>query len=218
MKPVIIVNFKAYREGVAKIDEIVKSARYIIETDTAEIYLAPPLLYASRIVDSGVSALAQHTDAISYGSHTGRIPPEMIKLSGLKGSLINHSENRLTLADIEFITSRLKELDLLSVICTNNIATSRSASAIEPDYVAVEPPELIGSGIPVSKAEPEIVEGSVRAVKEVNPSVRVLCGAGISEYEDLVSAIELGADGVLLASGVIKDRNPGKKLKELAGV
>ncbi len=218
MKPVIIVNFKAYREGIAKINEIVESASSIIENDTAEIYLAPPLLYAPRIVDSGVPVLAQHTDAIPYGNHTGRIPPEMLKLSGLKGSLINHSENRLTLADIEFITSRLKELDLLSVICTNNITTSRSASAIGPDYVAIEPPELIGSGIPVSKAEPEIVEGSVRAVKEINPSVRVLCGAGISEYEDLVSAIELGADGVLLASGVIKARNPGKKLKELAGV
>ncbi len=218
MKPVIILNFKAYREGILRMEEIVESAREINESGIAEVYLAPPLLYALKISENGIPVLAQHTDAISYGSHTGRIPPEMIGSAGLKGSLINHSERRLTLADIEFIISRFRELELISVVCTNNISTSRSASALRPDFVAIEPPELIGSGIPVSKAEPEIVEGSVRAVKDVNPSVRVLCGAGISRYEDLTSALELGAEGVLLASGVIRAKNPGEKLKELAGI
>ncbi len=218
MKPLIILNFKAYQEGVLKLKEIVESAKEINESEVAEVYLAPPIIYALRTVESGVPVLAQHVDAVSFGSNTGRIPPEMIAQAGLKGSIINHSERRLRLADIEFLTSKLRELGLVSVVCTNNIETSRSAAALNPDYVAVEPPELIGSGIPVSKAEPEIVEGSVKAVKTINPSVKVLCGAGISTHEDLEAAVELGAEGVLLASGVIKAEKPGEKLKELAGI
>lgn len=74
---------------------------------------------------------------------------------------------------------------MISIVCTNNVETSAAAAALSPDFVAVEPPELIGSGIPVSKAKPEVVENTVEAVKTVNPDVRVLCGAGISSGEDV---------------------------------
>ena len=79
----------------------------------------------------------------------------------------------------------------------------------------MEPPELIGTGIPVSKADPEVVEGSVSKVKAINPDVSVLCGAGISTGEDMAAAIELGAEGVLLASGIIKAENPKDALLDL---
>lgn len=87
-----------------------------------------------------------------------------------------------------------------------------------PNYVAIEPPELIGSGIPVSKSEPEIVENSVKAAKNVNPDVKVLCGAGIGKHEDYVTAMDLGAEGVLLASGVVKAKDPKAALEELVGL
>jgi triosephosphate isomerase len=138
-----------------------------------------------------------------------------IKAAGARGSLINHSERRIKLADMEASLSACRDLGLASIICTNNVATTRAAAALEPDYVAVEPPELIGSGIPVSKANPNVVSDSVSAVKKIAPRVGVLCGAGITHGEDLRSALDLGSEGVLLASGIIKAKDQRQALEDL---
>ena len=106
---------------------------------------------------------------------------------------------------------------LTTIVCTNNVAVTSAAAALSPDFVAIEPPELIGSGIPVSKADPDIVRGAVAAVKKINPEVEVFCGAGISKGEDVAAALELGTSGVLLASGVIKAKDPMAALLDLAG-
>ncbi len=217
---VIVINFKAYREGfgknavkLAKIAENVASRcdEYIA---IAVSHLDLPII--AREVD--IDVFAQHIDAVDFGSHTGRINAEMIKEYGARGSLINHSERRLKLADIEYNVSKLKELGLVSIVCTNNVATTAAAAALNPDFVAVEPPELIGTGIPVSKAEPEVVENSVKAAKGVNENVKVLCGAGITTHEDYVKALELGAEGVLLASGIVKAKDQKRALEELVGL
>jgi len=216
---VIIINFKAYAEGCGR--NAIEIARAVLNvSDRVEDYIAvaPNLLDLSEIAKIGVDVYAQHVDPINFGSHTGRVTAEMVKEKGAKGSLINHSERRLRLADIDFLIQKFKDVGLISVVCTNNVNTTKAVAVLEPDYVAVEPPELIGTGIPVSKAEPEVVENSVRAVKELNPNVKVLCGAGITTHEDYVRALELGAEGVLLASGIVKAKDPKKALEELVGL
>ncbi len=217
---VVIINFKAYREGFGrnayKLGKIVEEVAS--KTDDylaiAVSFLDLPILAKELNID----VFAQHIDAVEFGSHTGRINAEMIKEYGAKGSLINHSERRLKLADIEFNVSKLRELGMVSIVCTNNVTTTAAAAALNPDYVAVEPPELIGTGIPVSKAEPEVVENSVKAAKAVNPNVKVLCGAGITTHEDYVRALELGAEGVLIASGIVKAKDQKRALEELVGL
>ncbi len=217
---VVIINFKAYKEGFGKrAYELGK----IVESVAAKVddYLAIAVSFLDLPIlakELGIDVFAQHVDAVEFGSHTGRINAEMIKEYGAKGSLINHSERRLRLADIEFNVSKLKELGMASVVCTNNVTTTAAAAALDPEFVAVEPPELIGTGIPVSKAEPEVVENSVKAAKSVNKKVRVLCGAGITTHEDYVKALELGAEGVLLASGIVKAKDQKKALEELVGI
>ena len=89
------------------------------------------------------------------------------------------------------------------------------AAAHSPDFIAVEPPELIGTGIPVSKAKPEIVSGSVKAVQEVNSSVQVLCGAGITTGEDVAKAVELGTVGVLVASGIVRAKDQRAAIEDM---
>ncbi len=216
---VIIINFKAYAEGSGKnAIEIAKAVLYVSERVDDYIAVAPNFLDLTEIVKLGVDVYAQHVDPIDFGSHTGRITAEMVKEKGAKGSLINHSERRLRLADIEFLVQKFKDVGLISVVCTNNVNTTKAVAVLNPDYVAVEPPELIGTGIPVSKAEPEVVENSVRAVKELNPKVKVLCGAGITTHEDYVRALDLGAEGVLLASGIVKAKDPKRALEELVGL
>ncbi len=181
------------------------------------IGLAPQFTDIATLTKTvSIPIFAQHIDPIKPGSKTGHILAEAMKDAGAVGSIINHSERRLKLADIEGSIVRAKELDLISVVCSNNAKVSVSAAVLEPDFVAIEPPELIGTGIPVSKAKPEIVTETVDLVKQTNPKTVILCGAGITRGNDVFAAIKLGAKGVLVASGVVKAKYPYEVLLDFA--
>ena len=164
-----------------------------------------------------IPVFAQHIDSVGEGSFTGHITADCVRSAGASGTLINHSERRILLSEIDSAIQSAKKAGLATIVCTNNIAVTSAAAALFPDYVAVEPPELIGSGIPVSKADPDIVRDSVRAAKKIAPDVQVLCGAGISRGDDVAAALALGTCGVLLASGVIKAKDPKAALYDLVG-
>ena len=104
------------------------------------------------------------------------------------------------------------------MVCTNNDPTTAAAAALGPDYVAIEPPELIGSGISVCKADPGIITRSVEAARKVNPQVKVLTGAGIQSGDCVKTALDLGTNGVLLASSVVKAEDPAKVLRDLVSL
>lgn len=218
--PLVVLNLKTYKEGTSKnAISIAKACKEVSIEYDIEIAIAPQFCDIYRITtEIDIPIFSQHIDAVGSGSFTGHVFPECVKDAGAIGTLINHSERRLTLADIEASIRICKELDLVSIICTNNIATTEAAAVLMPDFVAVEPPELIGSGIPVSKADPEVVSVSVKKVKNINPAVKVLCGAGISKGEDMKAALELGAEGVLLASGIVKAKDPKDALKNLVSL
>jgi len=216
-KPLIVLNFKTYAESMG--EKAVIMAKYCEEVSKdsgVEIIACPQIPDIFRVAGSvKIPVFAQHIDAAGSGSYTGHITADCVKSAGAAGTLINHSERRLLLADIDSALLSAKKTGLATIVCTNNIAVTSAAAALSPDYVAIEPPELIGSGIPVSKANPDIVRGSVSAVKKFNPHVKVLCGAGISTGDDVAAALELGAVGVLLASGVIKAKDPKAALFDL---
>jgi len=216
--PLILVNFKTYSEATGeKALKLAKTAEKIsLETEVC-IGIAPQFADIAPISQAvSVPVFAQHIDPIEPGSFTGHILPESIRGAGAVGTLINHSERRLTLADIDTAIIRTRESNLLSVVCANNASVSAAVAALKPNMVAVEPPELIGTGIPVSKAKPEVVSGTVELVKRINPDVVILCGAGITTGEDVAAALRLGTEGVLIASGVVKAKDPYKALLELA--
>lgn len=216
--PVIVLNFKTYSESVGK--KAVEIARICekVSEQGVDIVVAPQIPDLYLVAESvSIPVFAQHVDGVGAGSFTGHITAESLKENGVTGTLINHSERRLRLADIEAAIHMAKKANLTAILCTNNIPTTVAGAALQPDFVAVEPPELIGSGIPVSKADPQVVSGSVEAVSRIAPNVRVLCGAGISSGEDLRAAIELGSEGVLLASGIIKAADPEAALYDLIG-
>ena len=132
------------------------------------------------------------------------------------GTLINHSERQLRLIDIDAIIALTKEKGLTSCVCANNPSVSAAIAAMHPDITSVEPPELIGSGISVSKAKPEIVTDTVKLVQKVDPKMTILCGAGISTAEDVSIALKLGTRGVLVASGIVKAKDPYSVLRAFA--
>lgn len=213
----IILNCKTYEQATG--DNALKLAKIcekVSKESGADIIICPQFTDIHRITQEvDIPVYAQHIDPIKHGSNTGHILPEAVKAAGATGSLINHSERRLKLADIEANIDKLKELGMTSIVCTNNISVTKAAAALSPDFVAIEPPELIGSGISVSQAQPEIITGSVEAVRKINPEVKILTGAGITTGDDVKKALELGTCGVLLASGVTKATDPRAVLMDL---
>lgn len=218
--PLIILNFKTYLESTGKNAlKLALNCEKVADETGISIAIAPQAADIFRLSQQvNIPILAQHIDPIDAGGHTGSVLMECVKQAGASGTLINHSEQRMILADIDAVIQRTKANNLVSVICTNNVETSTASAALNPDFVAIEPPELIGSGIPVSKAEPEIVEGTVKTIRQVNPNVKVLCGAGISTGEDLKAALDLGSEGVLLASGIILAEDSEKALLDLVSL
>ncbi|MEM4734022.1 MAG: triose-phosphate isomerase, partial [Candidatus Bathyarchaeia archaeon] len=153
---------------------------------------------------------------IKPGSYTGHVLAESIKEAGAVGTLINHSERRLKLADIDAVIELAREQELVSCVCVNNPGVSAAAAALKPDIVSIEPPELIGTGIAVSRVQPEVVTTTVKLVRSINTDITILCGAGISHGEDVATAIRLGTQGVLVASAIVKAKDPYSVLREFA--
>lgn len=215
--PIVILNYKTYLESSGENAlELARALKSASEESGITMVAAPQAADIYRIQDQiSLPIFAQHIDPITPGGHTGSNLIETLIEAGISGSLINHSENRMKLADIDEVIQLCKQNDIESCVCTNNIATSKAIATFNPDAVAVEPPELIGTGIPVSQAQPEVVEDSVKGVKSINKKIKVLCGAGISTGDDMKAAMDLGADGVLLASGIVKAENPKEALLDL---
>ncbi|MCU4750385.1 triose-phosphate isomerase [Halobacteria archaeon AArc-curdl1] len=208
----VLVNLKTYPcDSVA----VAQAAAEVDETTDARIAVAPQAAHLEAVAETGVETWAQHVDPIEYGSNTGHTLAESVADAGAAGTLINHSEHRLTLDAIDGSVRAAERAGLETVVCANNPAQIGAAAALGPDAVAVEPPELIGSGTPVSQADPDIVSDAVEAAAAVDSDVTVLCGAGISTGDDVVAAGELGSKGVLLASGVAKADDPAAALADL---
>ena len=208
----VLVNLKAYDCDPVAIGE---AARDVAEETGTRVAVAPQTAALSRVADTGVETWSQHVDSNAHGSHTGSALAEAAAGAGATGTLLNHSESRLKLADVDGGIEAADRAGLETVVCANNPAQTAAAAALSPDAVAVEPPELIGTGTPVSTADPEVVTDSVEAAAAVDEEVDVLCGAGISTGEDVVAARDLGASGVLLASGVAKADDPSEALSDL---
>lgn len=212
-----IINCKNYEQIAGKkIKKITTISEQISKSSKIKIAIAPPQHLLSSITDAKIPILAQHVDNAKVGSTTGFVIPELIKKSKANGSLINHSEHRISQKDITELISKLKELKMISVVCVQDVAEARKYAKLNPDYIAIEPPELIGSGKAISTERPELITNAVKAVDAAKNSTKLLCGAGIVSGQDVQKAIELGAKGILVASGIIKATSWKKIITEFA--
>ncbi|MCD6083944.1 MAG: triose-phosphate isomerase [Desulfurococcales archaeon] len=219
-KPLLIVNYKVYTSAfgsrglkiaVAAEKVYKKLGRNIL------IIVAPPATEL-RLISEQVSipVFAQHADPINLGANTGYLPLELIKDTGAAGVMLNHSEHRLKLSEIERGIVKALEVDLTTLVCASTPRVAGAVAMLKPDIIAVEPPELIGTGVAVSKAKPEVISDTVRIIRQVNTEIVILTGAGISRAEDVGAAIRLGTTGVLVASAIMKSENPEKVITEMA--
>ena len=212
----ILVNFKTYSEATGK--RAVDLARIIFKIGNqsgVKVGVAPQFCDILQIAtEVGVPVFGQHVDAFGPGAYTGHVTADALKAAGATGTLLNHSERTIKLADIHSAIVRSRELGLLTVVCAGDVDTTAAVSLLMPDMVAIEPPELIGTGRAVSKEKPEVITNAVKKIRTVNPNVRILCGAGITTGDDVYAALKLGAQGFLIASGVVRAPDPGRVMSD----
>ena len=216
-KIMFVINCKNYPETMGKhMDKLANMAQRASKKYGVRIAIAPQQHLLGMIHGDSVTILAQHVDDMPVGSTTGYVVPELLKSSNVCGSLINHSEHRIPAGQIKGLVTRLRHLDMTSIVCVRNMAEVKKYAKLSPDYIAIEPPELIGSGKAVSTERPDLISDAASVVESAKNKTRLLCGAGIVSGRDVSRAMELGAKGILVASGVIKASNWSKTISEFA--
>jgi triosephosphate isomerase (TIM) len=215
LKRPLIINFKNYEEVSAdRAIKLAEAAREVAEKLEVEVVVAPPqpalALIAKKIQ---IPVICQHVDNEKIGASTGFIVPEIAKSYGAIGSLINHSEHRIEMSSIATLVERMRKLGMVSIVCAQEPHEVVDISTLQPDFIAIEPPELIGSGRAVSKENPAIITKSIQGAGSRSS---IICGAGITDKDDVAKAMELGSRGILVASGIVKANSWEKKIAELA--
>lgn len=214
----LLVNFKNYAEILGEGGVRLAQASAKVQLATGVRFIVAPPIPSLQAVASAVRipVFSQKAEAGEQGKSTGAIIPEAIKAAGGAGSLLNHSESRVDSRLIEEMIPRMRRLGLESCVCAQTAPEAEELARLQPDMLAVEPPELIGTGVAVSKARPELITESARAVERARFGGTLLCGAGVVSGEDVSAAIRLGTEGILVASSVVKAKDWEAKLTELA--
>ncbi|MCH1422814.1 MAG: triose-phosphate isomerase [Candidatus Poseidoniaceae archaeon] len=215
-KPLIVVNFKTYASASGETAESLARAMQVHSNGPARMIAVVSAfdLEAVRRAAPSLEVWTQHLDPVGQGGFTGWLEPQTALHRGARGTIINHAEHKVSM---EHVASLKQQLPSTFPVCgcAANLEEAKNLAQIGPTFIAVEPPELIGGDISVTTADPAIVSDTVAVVKEVNPEVRVLCGAGVKNGADVAKAVELGAEGVLLASGVTKADDVDSVLADL---
>lgn len=216
--PVLFLNFKTYKESSAENAlSLAKLAEQAFNETGKQIVLVVQALDLQKIAGSvKIPVFVQHIDPTGQGSFTGKISPENAKLSGAVGTILNHAEYKLSNSLLEESIKKAKESGLKVMACAETIERAKQIASFSynPDFIAVEPPELIGGNVSVSTASPEIISETVKEVQKI-ASIPVITGAGIKNSSDVRKALELGTKGVFVASGVVKAENQKKAILEL---
>ena len=215
--PLIVVNFKTYSTAMAEYAETLGRLMADVETNARMVAVTSAFDLSSVSAISGLEVWSQHLDPVGQGSHTGWLEPQTAIARGASGTIINHAEHKVSIDHVRDLMEMLPA-GFPICACAADVAEARALAKLGPTFIAVEPPELIGGDISVTTADPAIVSDTVAAVKEVNPDVRVLCGAGVKNGQDVATAISLGAEGVLLASGVTKANDIPRVLVDLVSL
>ena len=216
MQPLIVVNFKTYATAMGQ--KAVQLAQAMERASREHVRMVAVVsafdLHAVKQAAPSLEVWSQHLDPVGQGSFTGWLQPDNAIEQGTQGTIINHAEHKVEIDHVQKLMQQLPD-NFPICACAADVSEAHHLAELGPTFIAVEPPELIGGEISVTTADPAIVSDTVNAVRNINPDVRVLCGAGVKDGQDVKTAVELGAHGVLLASGVTKAADVDAVLADL---
>ena len=213
----IFVNYKTYEEATG---ERAVSLTKILENVAQEAQIKIiPVVQAVDIKEviaaTTLEVWTQKIDPVEFGAHTGSIVPEAVLEDGAMGTFLNHSEAKFANFDeLAKASDRAKEAGLKTLIFAKDLEELKNVCSLNPNFVAYEPPELIGStSTSVAEARPEIISEAHAAANAAG--IPLIVGAGVHSQNDVRKCLELGAVGVAVATDIVKAENPSKELLDL---
>ena len=217
MQPILFLNFKLFEEGTgSKAVSLAKLCeRAASETNSKIVLVVQPTELSLIASKTRLDVFSQHLDGIDFGSGVGKILPEAVKRAGAKGAIVNHAAFKVSNEHVQKAVARAKQVGLKLMVCAETTERAVEVAVFGPDFIAIEPPELIGGTVSVSTAKPQIISEAVKAIQKVDKKIKVITGAGIKTTDDVRKAIELGTAGVFVSSGIVKAKNQKKALKEI---
>ena len=159
-----------------------------------------------------IHVFAQHMDPLRPGRGLGSVLPESVKAAGAVGVMLNHAEKKLTPDVIRATIERADEVGLATIVCADSVAEIRQVAEMAPNLIVAEPTELIGTGV---TSDMNYVRDTIEAVRQINPQIMVLQGAGISGPDDVARVIRAGAQATGCTSGVMKASDPEAAAEEM---
>ncbi len=205
----IVINFKNYKTGKVALGLARKAEKHLPSAIVCVDFFDVKEISSK----TNLKVYAQHVDS-SYGNKsTGFVVPEVLKKAGCEGSLLNHSEHRISFDMIEKTIKHAHRIGLKIILCVSNLGEAKKFKFLKPYAMALEDKKLIGSGKSITNYRSDEVEKFAKFLK--GSEIKSLCGAGISSVGDVIMARELGCDGVLIASAIANSKKPEKLLKEL---
>ena len=200
-----------YGEGMLKLAKVIdKTAmKYDLDVIVTPQYTDLRLLAENT---ERILVFAQHMDALRPGRGLGSVLPEAVKATGAVGVMLNHAEKPVDPETLEATIRRAEEVGLATIVCADTVEDVKRVARMNPDLIVAEPTDLIGTG---TTSDSNYVLETIDMVKQINPDIMVLQGAGISNGNDVYKTIKLGAEATGTTSGIMKSDRPYEMVEEM---
>lgn len=211
--PFLIVNPKAYIYGEETL-ELAKVCDELAQEYDIDIIFTAQHIDIQKVAENtkNIIVTAQHMDGIVAGRGMGHILPEGIKAAGAKAVVLNHAEHQLTINQLAKAMKRAKELELLTIVCSDTLEETKAIATLAPDIMICEPTSLIGTG---TTSDDDYIKATNAAVKSVDKNILIIQAAGVSTGDDVYRVIMEGADGSGGTSGILNAPSRKNKIIEM---
>ena len=212
-----VINLKAYKQSTKKnfisLIKIIKKFEKDLIKKKVVVIICPNHFEINELnkkfSSKNIWFFSQSCDEFDFGAYTGKIPIHFLSEYKIRGTLINHSENKISFDKIKTTIEKAKKMKIKTIICCSTFNEFKKIEKLKPNFIAYEPKNLIGGDISVSTSKPQIIQ------KITNYSnVDILVGAGVKTKEDIEKSIKLKAKGILASSGIVLAKNKSKTIKD----
>jgi triosephosphate isomerase len=207
--PVFEIGLKAYAYGVDAV-RLARAADRLCERLGVSVIFDPQTVDIAAVARATrrILVFAQHLDPVAPGRGVGSVLAEAVREAGAVGAMLNHSERRMTLADIDRAIGRAREAGLLTMVYADSPEEAAAVAMFGPDVVLAEPPELIATSRSAATEMRGFVARAVELVGRIDPDIIVMCGAGVQTPDDVERMMGLGVGGTGSSSGILTAKDP----------
>ena len=212
--PYFEIGTKNYVWGDKLLEYAIAADRAAEKYDIDVLFICPAL-EVRRVAENtkNLKVFVTYMDTLRPGRGCADILPEGAKDAGAVGVMINHCEKPMSLPQMKKTIDRARELDMLVFACADTLDEARAIAQLHPDIINPEPSEIIGGGKGASPMA--YVMDSLRAIKEIDPSIMVEQAAGITNGQQVYDFIMAGSEAAGAASGIMNAADPLAMIDEM---